>query len=169
MRALRQTGWLNFRMRAMLVSLPPTIWLHWRPTAIFLAQQFVDYEPGIHYSQCQMQSGTTGINSVRIYSPIKQVADHDPDGQFIKRWVPELEAVPNEYIAEPDKMPATVQLSAGCVIGRDYPAPLVSHRACRRREETDLCAPKNRGCKSRVEGLRPAWKPTRTASRRRPS
>ncbi|MEE2758014.1 MAG: FAD-binding domain-containing protein [Myxococcota bacterium] len=130
MRALRQTGWLNFRMRAMLVSFASYhLWLHWRPTAIFLAQQFVDYEPGIHYSQCQMQSGTTGINSVRIYSPIKQVADHDPDGQFIKRWVPELEAVPNEYIAEPDKMPATVQLSAGCVIGRDYPAPLVSHRA----------------------------------------
>ncbi len=130
MRALRQTGWLNFRMRAMLVSFASYhLWLHWRPTALFLARQFVDYEPGIHYSQFQMQSGTTGINSVRIYSPIKQVSDHDPQGHFIRTWVPELEAVPSEFIAEPQKMPSSLQLSIGCIIGKDYPAPLVGHRA----------------------------------------
>lgn len=90
MRALRATGWINFRMRAMLVSFASYhLWLHWPKPAAFLAQQFTDYEPGIHYSQFQMQSGTTGINTLRIYSPDKQAEDHDPDGEFVRRWVPE--------------------------------------------------------------------------------
>ncbi len=90
MRALRTTGWINFRMRAMLVSFASYhLWLHWPKPAAFLAQQFTDYEPGIHYSQFQMQSGTTGINTLRIYSPDKQAEDHDPDGEFVRRWVPE--------------------------------------------------------------------------------
>jgi len=90
MRALRSTGWINFRMRAMLVSFASYhLWLHWPKPAAFLAQQFTDYEPGIHYAQFQMQSGTTGINTLRIYSPDKQAEDHDPDGEFVRRWVPE--------------------------------------------------------------------------------
>ncbi|NNM00474.1 MAG: deoxyribodipyrimidine photo-lyase/cryptochrome family protein, partial [Gammaproteobacteria bacterium] len=128
MRALRATGWINFRMRAMLVSFASYhLWLHWPRPAAFLARQFLDYEPGIHYSQFQMQSGTTGINAVRIYSPIKQVLDQDPDGVFIREWVPELAGVPAEHIAQPHLMPALLQESAGCVIGRDYPAPIVDH------------------------------------------
>jgi len=90
MRSLRATGWLNFRMRAMLVSFAAYhLWLHWREPGRFLARQFLDFEPGIHWSQMQMQSGTTGINTVRIYSPTKQAADHDPLGRFVRRWVPE--------------------------------------------------------------------------------
>ena len=62
-----------------------------------MARLFVDYEPGIHWSQCQMQSGTTGINTLRIYNPTKQAQDHDPRGEFVSRWVPELVAAPLSY------------------------------------------------------------------------
>ena len=130
MRYLVQGGWLNFRMRAMLVSFASYhLWLDWRPTSRFLARQFVDYEPGIHYSQMQMQSGTTGINAVRIYSPIKQVTDQDPDGAFIRRWVPELGDVPTCHIAQPHKMSWDEQQRYGCVLEQDYPRPIVNHRA----------------------------------------
>ncbi len=91
MRQLRATGWLNFRMRAMLVSFAAYhLWLHWREPGLFLARQFLDFEPGIHWSQMQMQSGTTGINTLRIYSPAKQALDHDPHGLYIRQWVPEI-------------------------------------------------------------------------------
>jgi deoxyribodipyrimidine photo-lyase len=91
MRSLNATGWLNFRMRAMLVSFAAYhLWLHWREPGLHLARQFLDFEPGIHWSQMQMQSGTTGINTLRIYSPSKQQLDHDPLGEFVRRWVPEF-------------------------------------------------------------------------------
>ena len=128
MRSLHQRSWINFRMRAMLVSFASYhLWLHWRPTAMYLSRHFLDYEPGIHFSQFQMQSGTTGINTVRIYSPIKQVKDHDPKGVFIREFVPELAAVPDKYIAEPHKMSLSQQSSAGCMIGKDYPKPIIEH------------------------------------------
>lgn len=129
MRALHQTGWINFRMRAMLVSFSSYhLWLHWRRPALYLARLFLDYEPGIHYSQIQMQSGVTGINTIRIYSPIKQVIDQDPNGIFIRRYLPELEHVPGKHLAEPHKMNAMEQTLFGCQIGTDYPAPIVDHK-----------------------------------------
>ncbi len=91
MRQLRATGWLNFRMRAMLVSFAAYhLWLHWREPGLFLARQFLDFEPGIHWCQMQMQSGTTGINTLRIYSPAKQARDQDPQGLYVRQWVPEF-------------------------------------------------------------------------------
>lgn len=129
MRSLRARKWLNFRMRAMLVSMSSyPLWLHWRRPAIELASHFLDFEPGIHFSQIQMQAGTSGINRLRIYSPHKQAREHDPDGVFIRRWVPELAGVPTAYIHAPERMPADVQARAGCRLGRDYPLPLVDAR-----------------------------------------
>jgi len=102
MRSLIKTGWLNFRMRAMLMSFASYhLWLPWQITSKYLASLFTDYEPGIHYAQSQMQSGTTGINAIRIYNPIKQGIDHDPDGIFIKKWLPELRKIPKTNIHKP--------------------------------------------------------------------
>ncbi|MCX6869883.1 MAG: deoxyribodipyrimidine photo-lyase [Verrucomicrobia bacterium] len=129
MRAVRATGWLNFRMRALVMSVASYhLWLHWRPTSIHLARCFLDFEPGIHFSQAQMQSGTTGINTVRIYSPTLQAIEQDPKGVFIRRWVPELAGVPNVFLAEPWRMTRSQQEASGCVIGVDYPAPRVDPR-----------------------------------------
>ena len=75
-----------------------------------------------------MQSGTTGINANRIYSPSKQALDHSgADYTFIRRWVPELQRVPNQYMANPESMPRDVQLNSGCILGNDYPPPIVDH------------------------------------------
>jgi deoxyribodipyrimidine photo-lyase len=128
MRSLKQTGWITFRMRAMLVSFASYhLWLDWRDSGYFLARMFTDYEPGIHYSQLQMQSGVTGINALRMYNPVKQSQDQDPDGVFIKKWVPELARFPQSYIHEPWTCPPLIQSEAGVILGRDYPLPIVDH------------------------------------------
>jgi len=123
---LRETGWINFRMRAMLVSVAAyPLWLHWREVGVWLARQFIDYEPGIHWSQMQMQSGTTGINTTRVYNPIKQARDHDPQGRFVRRWLPAMRRVPDTWLFEPWRMPPEVQQRCGVRVGEDIPLPLV--------------------------------------------
>ena len=102
MRSLNFNGWLNFRMRAMLMSFASyNLWIPWQDSGSVLASKFIDYEPGIHWNQCQMQSGTTSINTNRIYNPIKQGKDHDPKGDFIRKWVPEIKHYPDNFIHEP--------------------------------------------------------------------
>ncbi|MEC8148123.1 MAG: deoxyribodipyrimidine photo-lyase [Pseudomonadota bacterium] len=122
MRCLKHTGWINFRMRAMLMSFSSYhLWLPWQQSATYLASLFIDFEPGIHYPQSQMQSGTTGINAIRIYNPLKQSSDHDPNGVFVKRWVPELKNV------EPEKFlkPAAIEKKIG------YPYLIVDEKESR--------------------------------------
>jgi deoxyribodipyrimidine photo-lyase len=145
MRALKARGWINFRMRAMLVSFASHhLWIDWRHYKDWLACQFIDYEPGIHLAQIQMQSGLTGINSLRIYNPVKQGLDHDPDGAFIRRWVPELAGLDAASIHEPWKCPELLQREAGCVVGRDYPLPIVDHQEAIRQARARFSALRQR-------------------------
>ena len=128
MRYLAATGWLNFRMRSMVMAVASyQLWLDWRATGPVLARLFTDYEPGIHWPQVQMQSGTTGINTIRIYNPVKQGLDQDPTGVFTRRWVPELAPVPDGFLQEPWKWPGAAGL-----LGRRYPEPLVDVAAAAR-------------------------------------
>ena len=125
MRSLIATGWLNFRMRAMLMATASYhLWLDWREPGLHLARLFIDYEPGIHWPQTQMQSGTTGINTVRIYNPVKQGYDQDPKGIFVRRWLPELAGIADDFIHEPWRAP-----NAAVVLGKLYPEPVVDHLA----------------------------------------
>nr|WP_106568674.1 deoxyribodipyrimidine photo-lyase [Cecembia rubra] len=126
MRCVQETGYLNFRMRAMLVSfLTHHLWQDWRTGVDHLAKLFLDFEPGIHYPQFQMQAGVTGINTVRIYNPVKQSLDQDPDGFFIKKWIPTLSKIPAALVHEPWKLTKIEQDIYNVAIGIDYPYPIV--------------------------------------------
>ncbi|MEM8652281.1 MAG: FAD-binding domain-containing protein, partial [Pseudomonadota bacterium] len=146
MRSLAATGWLNFRMRAMVTAVASYhLWLDWRKPGEYLARQFTDYEPGIHWPQIQMQSGVTGINTVRIYNPIKQGYDQDPDGKFVRQWVPELASIEDQFIHEPWKAK-----NAETVLGKTYPYPIVDYLNSAKEARQKIWAVR-KGAKFRVE------------------
>jgi deoxyribodipyrimidine photo-lyase len=126
MRCLIETGYVNFRMRAMLASFfTHILWQPWQFATTHLSQQFLDFEPGIHFPQLQMQAGETGINNLRIYNPTLNGLKHDPEALFIKKWVPELAHLDTPFIHEPYLMTVLEQGLYNFKLGEDYPLPIV--------------------------------------------
>tara|TARA_B110000091_G_C13782277_1_gene461745 strand:- start:398 stop:1891 length:1494 start_codon:yes stop_codon:yes gene_type:complete len=134
MRCLNETGFLNFRMRAMLVSFfTHILWQPWQEATTHLSKMFLDFEPGIHFPQIQMQAGETGINNLRIYSPVKNSLEHDVNAVFIKKWCPELANLPINFIHEPYLMtPLDMQFN-NFELGIDYPNPIVDIKINRKK------------------------------------
>ncbi|WP_136482988.1 cryptochrome/deoxyribodipyrimidine photo-lyase family protein [Cognatitamlana onchidii] len=139
MRCLNETGYLNFRMRALVVSFfTHNLWQPWQEATSHLSQMFLDFEPGIHFPQLQMQAGETGVNMLRIYNPIKNSLEHDPEAKFIKKWVPELRHLDTPFAHQPSIMTPLEQEFNNFKLGIDYPNPIVDLKSSRKIASTAL-------------------------------
>lgn len=144
MRCLKETGYLNFRMRALTVSFfTHILWQPWQEATTHLSQMFLDFEPGIHFPQLQMQAGETGINNLRIYNPIKNGIEHDEDAVFIKKWVPELAKLDTPFAHEPYLMTPLDQEFNNFHLGKDYPHPIVDVKETRKKASDILWSMKD--------------------------
>ena len=136
MRQLIQSGWMHNRARMIVASfLVKDLLIDWRWGEKFFMQHLVDGDVASNNGGWQWTAGT-GTDAApyfRIFNPTLQSKKFDPHGDFIRRWLPELADVPDKFIHEPDKMETAVQQQANCIIGKDYPAPIVDHHAMRDR------------------------------------
>ncbi len=131
-------------MRALVVSFfTHNLWQPWQEATTHLSQMFLDFEPGIHFPQLQMQAGETGTNIVRIYNPIKNSYEHDPDASFIKKWVPELKDLPLQFIHEPYLMTEMEQGFNNFKLGEDYPNPIVDIQETRKKASETMWSLRN--------------------------
>ncbi|NLE99931.1 MAG: deoxyribodipyrimidine photo-lyase [Anaerolineales bacterium] len=136
MRQLRATGWMHNRARMVVASfLTKILLIDWRWGEQYFMQQLVDGDPAANNGGWQWSAGT-GTDAApyfRIFSPTAQGQRHDPDGAYVRRWVPELQGVPAGFVHEPWKMDRDAQRATGCTVGVDYPERLISYAAARER------------------------------------
>jgi deoxyribodipyrimidine photo-lyase len=136
MRQLQETGWMHNRARMIVASfLTKDLLIDWRLGEMHFMQHLVDGDPASNNGGWQWAAGT-GTDAApyfRIFNPVLQGEKYDPDGDYVRRWVPELRDVPDAFIQEPWTMSETEQVEANCVIGEDYPAPVVDHKQARER------------------------------------
>jgi deoxyribodipyrimidine photo-lyase len=130
MRQLNETGWMHNRARMIVASfLTKDLLIDWRRGESFFMQMLVDGDPAANNGgwQWAASTGTDAQPYFRIFNPRLQSERFDPNGDYIRKWVKELARVPNEYIHAPSEMTPIEQRQFGCVIGEDYPAPIVDH------------------------------------------
>jgi len=143
-RCMNATGYLNFRMRAVLVSFfTHLLWQPWQDCAVYMSKMFIDFEPGIHFAQVQMQAGETGVNTLRIYNPVKNGHENDTNAEFIRKWVPELADLQTKHIHEPYLMSPLEQGLYNFKLGIDYPEPIIDLKANRQKASKILWEMKN--------------------------
>lgn len=130
LRALKASGWINHASRALVMGfVSHHLWLDWRLPASRLAARFTDFDPAIHLAQARLQAAATDVNAPRIFDPVKQSRLQDPDGAFIRRWVPELARLPDAFLHAPWEAPPEFLSAAGVVLGQTYPMRIVDHKA----------------------------------------
>ncbi len=133
MRKLHATGDLSDRQRAVVISFAcHHLWLDWKAPADLLARQLTDFDPGLHYPSVQQKCGTTGLKPARIFNPIKQSWELDPDGVFIRHWLPELSDLTTEHLHEPWRAPQHILIAADITLGQTYPERMLDHDAAAR-------------------------------------
>jgi deoxyribodipyrimidine photo-lyase len=136
MRQLAATGWLHNRARMIAASfLVKDLLIDWRWGERWFMQHLVDGDPAANNGGWQWTAGvgTDTAPYFRVFNPVLQAAKFDPYGAFVRAWLPELHRVPDEFVHEPWRMPTHVQRAARCIIGYDYPAPIVNHAFARAR------------------------------------
>jgi deoxyribodipyrimidine photo-lyase len=136
MRQLNSTGWMHNRARMITASfLTKDLLIDWRQGERYFMQRLLDGDPAANNGGWQWTAGT-GTDAApyfRVFNPVLQGKKFDPNGDYVRRWVPELTAVPDTFIHAPWEMPSDVQVRVGCVIGRNYPDPIVEHAMARQR------------------------------------
>ncbi|NJN44935.1 MAG: deoxyribodipyrimidine photo-lyase, partial [Anaerolineae bacterium] len=136
MRQMNETGWMHNRLRMIAASfLTKDLLIDWRWGEQYFMQQLVDGDSAANNGGWQWSAGT-GTDAApyfRIFNPTTQASKFDPEGKFIRQWVPELHKVVVQYIYEPWTMPLDVQRKTDCMIGKDYPSPMVDHKWARQR------------------------------------
>jgi deoxyribodipyrimidine photo-lyase len=136
MRQLASTGWIHNRARMVAASfLVKDLLVDWRWGEEWFMRELIDGETGVNNGNWQWVAGT-GTDAApyfRIFNPVVQGRRHDPRGEYVRRWVPELEHVTEEYVHEPWTMDLPRQKEVRRTIGEDYPAPIVSHGVARER------------------------------------